>query len=78
MKTDNADLNRRAIALFNFVSMQQKNDKRIGDLTLGDFVEICKFLDTLDTIEFLAAKAFPRPANQNCPKTRNDCVNDNQ
>lgn len=42
-------LNRQAIALFNFMSMKHQNDKHIGDLTLGDFYEICEFLERLET-----------------------------
>ncbi|GHU19927.1 hypothetical protein FACS189472_10430 [Alphaproteobacteria bacterium] len=44
MTTDTALLKRKALALFNFVSMKQENDKRIGDLTIGDFLEMCGVL----------------------------------
>jgi hypothetical protein len=42
--TDKLRLNRQALALFNFWSMKHQNDKRIGELTFGDFVELCIFL----------------------------------
>lgn len=43
--TDNtAFLKRQTLALFNFLSMKHKNDKRIGDLSVKDVMEIVKFL----------------------------------
>ncbi|GHT93655.1 hypothetical protein FACS1894122_09200 [Alphaproteobacteria bacterium] len=48
MTTDAALLKRKALALFNFVSMKQENDKRIGDLTIGDFLEMCGFIAELE------------------------------
>jgi hypothetical protein len=45
MKKNIAVLNRQGIALFNFMSMKHLNNKRIGELTIGDFVEICAFLE---------------------------------
>jgi hypothetical protein len=48
MEKDTAVLNRQALALFNFMGMRHENDKHIGELTLGDFVEICAFLAELE------------------------------
>ncbi|GHU18120.1 hypothetical protein FACS189472_05970 [Alphaproteobacteria bacterium] len=48
MTIDTALLKRKTLALFNFVSMKHQNDKHIGDLTIGDFLEICEFLAELD------------------------------
>ena len=43
--TDNtAFLKRQTLAFFNFLSMKHKNDKRIGDLSVNDVMEIVKFL----------------------------------
>jgi hypothetical protein len=42
-------LNRQAIALFNFWSMKNQNDKKIGELTPRDFIEMCEFLAELET-----------------------------
>jgi hypothetical protein len=48
--TDNdAILNRQGIALFNLWMNKHQNDKRIGDLTVEDFIEICAFLAELKT-----------------------------
>jgi hypothetical protein len=44
MTKDIAILNRQGMALFNFMRMKHQNDKRIGDLTVDDFIEMCKFL----------------------------------
>jgi hypothetical protein len=44
MEKNIAVLNRQALALFNFWSMKKQNDKRIGDLTMQDFIEMVKFL----------------------------------
>jgi hypothetical protein len=44
MNTNNAVVNRQALALFNFWLKKRQNDKCIGDLTIGDFVEMCRFL----------------------------------
>jgi hypothetical protein len=46
--TDKLRLNRQALALFNFWSMKRQNDKKIGELTSGDFVELCEFLSELE------------------------------
>jgi hypothetical protein len=46
METDTALLKRQALVLFNFWLKKQQNDKRIGDLTIGDFVEMCEVLTT--------------------------------
>ncbi|GHU19177.1 hypothetical protein FACS189472_08590 [Alphaproteobacteria bacterium] len=48
MTTDTALLKRKTLALFNFVSMKHQNNKHIGDLTIGDFLEMCGFLAELD------------------------------
>jgi hypothetical protein len=37
-------LERQGIALFNFLSMKHQNDKHVGDLTVGDFIEMVAFL----------------------------------
>jgi hypothetical protein len=44
MEIDTAVLNRQALALFNFWLKKRQNDKRIGDLSIGDFVEMCEVL----------------------------------
>jgi hypothetical protein len=41
---DATTINRNARALFHFMSVKHRNDRRVGDLTLGDFIEICEFL----------------------------------
>ena len=42
-------INRQALVLFNFWSMKHKNDKRVGELTIGDFIELCEvFLNELE------------------------------
>jgi hypothetical protein len=48
MINNNAILNRNALLLFNFWSMTQNKNKRIGDLTLGDFFELCELLTEVD------------------------------
>jgi hypothetical protein len=48
MTKNTALLERQAIALFNFMSMTQNKNKRIGDLTLGDFFELCELLTEVD------------------------------
>jgi hypothetical protein len=47
MTKNDAILNRQGMALFNFMRMKHQNDKRIGDLTVDDFIEICVFLAEL-------------------------------
>jgi hypothetical protein len=47
MINNDAVLNRQGEALFNFWINKHQNDKRIGDLTVGDFVEMCAFLAQL-------------------------------
>lgn len=43
--TDNtALLQRKALALFNFLSNKHLNDKKIGELSLQDIQEIVEFL----------------------------------
>ena len=44
-----AKLVRNATSLFNFLLKKQQNDKRIGEMTLRDFFEICVFLSELET-----------------------------
>jgi hypothetical protein len=41
MNINTAVVNRLATVLFNFWLKKQQNDKRIGDLTMEDFVEMC-------------------------------------
>jgi hypothetical protein len=48
MEKNTAAVRRRALALFNFMGAKQQNNKRIGDLTLGDFVEMCRFLTAIE------------------------------
>jgi hypothetical protein len=49
MGTDNATLSRQGMALFNFMSMKHQNNKHIGDLTVGDFIEMVAFLAEMET-----------------------------
>lgn len=44
MTKDPALVKRQALVLFNFLLQKQKNDKHIGDLTLGDIIELCEIL----------------------------------
>jgi hypothetical protein len=39
-----AALSRQGTILFNFWLRKQSNDKRIGDLTMQDFIEMVAFL----------------------------------
>jgi hypothetical protein len=48
MTKNTAILNRQGMALFNFMSMKHQNDKHIGDLTIGDFVEMIAFLTEME------------------------------
>jgi hypothetical protein len=48
MKTDAALLKRKGEILFKFWSMKHQNDRRIGDLTLGDFMEMIAFLNQVE------------------------------
>jgi hypothetical protein len=45
MTKNAALLKRQTLALFNFWSATKNKNKRIGDLTIGDFFELCKFLE---------------------------------
>jgi hypothetical protein len=45
METDTVVLNRQALLLFNFLANKKQNDRRIGDLTIGDFFELCEILE---------------------------------
>jgi hypothetical protein len=47
MTKNTAVLNRQALALFNFWSASKNKNKRIGDLTIADFFEICKLLEEI-------------------------------
>jgi hypothetical protein len=49
MEIDNAVVNRQGEALFNFWLKKRQNDKRVGELTVGDFVETCRFLAEMKT-----------------------------
>lgn len=44
MDLNNALLGRQAFALFNFLITKHENDKRIGELSVKDVMEIVKFL----------------------------------
>jgi hypothetical protein len=48
METDTATLSRQALLLFNFWSVTQNKNKRIGDLTLRDFFELCALLTEVE------------------------------
>jgi hypothetical protein len=48
METDTAVVNSQGTALFNFMSMKHQNDKRVGELTIGDFFEMAAFLAELE------------------------------
>jgi hypothetical protein len=48
MTKNDAILNRNALLLFNFWSMTQNKNKRIGDLTVGDFFELCTLLTEVE------------------------------
>jgi hypothetical protein len=48
MEKDTATLSRQGTALFNFMGMKHQNDKHIGDLTIGDFVEMVAFLAEME------------------------------
>ena len=48
METDTATLSRQGTALFNYMSIKHQNDRRIGDLTLGDFMEMIMFLQKVE------------------------------
>jgi hypothetical protein len=50
MTENTAVVNRQALALFNFMSMKRQNDKCIGNLTLGDFVEMCELIHRLEGV----------------------------
>jgi hypothetical protein len=47
MEINTAIINRHALLLFNFWASKKQNDKRIGDLTIGDFFELCKLLEEI-------------------------------
>lgn len=40
----NSRLEIKTMALFNFLSMKHKNDKRIGELSFQDILEMVEFL----------------------------------
>ncbi|MDR2068038.1 MAG: hypothetical protein LBP41_03565 [Holosporaceae bacterium] len=44
MTKSTALLERQGMALFNFWLKRQPKNKRVGDLTIGDFIELCRFL----------------------------------
>jgi hypothetical protein len=48
METDTAVLNRQALALFNFWLKKQPKNKRIGELTPCDFIEMITFLHKME------------------------------
>jgi hypothetical protein len=48
MEINTAIINRHALLLFNFWASKKQNDKRIGDLTVGDFFEMIAFLNTME------------------------------
>ena len=41
-------INRQALVLFNFWLKGQEKDKPIGSLTIGDFIEMCGFLNEME------------------------------
>ena len=43
-------INRQALAVFNFWLKSQQKDKQIGQLTIGDFIEMCGFLKQLEEV----------------------------
>lgn len=47
MNLNNALLKRQAIALFNFLGMKHENTKHIGELSIGDLMELVKFLEEI-------------------------------
>jgi hypothetical protein len=47
MNNDIAIINRQGMILSNFIRIRFGCNRRIGDLTLGDIIEICEFLNTL-------------------------------
>jgi hypothetical protein len=49
MTKNTAILNRQGTALFNYMTMKHQNDKHIGDLTVGDFIEMVAFLAEMET-----------------------------
>lgn len=46
--TEQGKILRRAEAIFNFLLKKQKHDKKIGDLKMQDFFELCVFLSDLE------------------------------
>jgi hypothetical protein len=48
MNNDNAIINRQGMILSNFMKNRYGCNRRIGDLTLGDNIEICEFLNGLE------------------------------
>jgi ssRNA-specific RNase YbeY (16S rRNA maturation enzyme) len=48
MTKDIALLERQGTILFNFWLKKQQNNKHIGELTVGDFIELCKFIADLE------------------------------
>ena len=42
----NSELKIKAMALFNFLSMNHEKNKRIGELSVKDVIEIVEFLTT--------------------------------
>ena len=46
MKNNTALIEHKTMVLFNFLSLQHKKDKRIGELSIQDIQEIIEFLIT--------------------------------
>ena len=44
-----SELKIKAMALFNFLSMKHKNDKRVGEFSLYDLIEMVQFLTDGDS-----------------------------
>jgi hypothetical protein len=63
MKKNTAAARRKAILLFNFWLKKRQNDKRIGDLTAEDFIEMCEFLATSED-----KAPEPPPADDDKPR----------
>jgi len=44
-----AKIIRKAMMLFEYMRRKQQNDKKIGELTIQDFFEVCAFLADVET-----------------------------
>ena len=48
-KHSGAKIIRKATLLFEYMRRKQQNDKKIGELTIQDFFEVCAFLADIET-----------------------------